>query len=321
LPPITTVGEQLVCIVCQAQQVAYRSSLQCGGCFARMRGDLATVADAYELLADGMSAIPPGWRTGTIHSASSEAPLPFRSDFHDLRVEISGTIHSWARTVAEKRTPPAAGPADSSLPTTVKWLRAQLPWCSTQQWVTDLAAELKDLRRQAHALVPWQAARTDLPTPCGGCGRLTLTQYAEDDGVICTNRACGGIYEWPQYVELVYAWCDRVTMEARRRRALDRPPTDDDRRLAVALDPGDLDNPAAIWLTTDQAAEAAHVDAGRIRGWASRGKIRPHYVDDTDDAPLYRLSDVLEAEASTRRGRRELTLLGEAFASINARAA
>lgn len=312
-----TDGELLVCIICRAREVAYATSFLCKGCFARVRGDLATVADAYEQLAEGMSAIAPSWRTGTIHYAESEAKLPFRTEFHDLREHIVGVLRSWARMIGEEHTPALAGPADASVATTVKWIRARLPWCSTRRWIVDLAGELHQLRREANALVPWQAARVDLAAPCSVCGRLTLTRYTEDDDVTCRNRACGVVYTWLQYVELVYAWCDRVTLEARRRKGLHRAPTDDDERLAVALD-DDADDPATRWLTTDQAAEVAHVDAGTIRSWASRGKLIPHYYGG-DLLPWYRELDVLNIEASTRRGRRELSLLGEALASINAR--
>lgn len=312
-----TDGDSAICIVCRARPTAYDDSHQCGGCFARMRGDLGSLIDVYAWLAVGMANPKPGWRTGSIHAVSTESPIPFRVELHDQREKILGALRRWAKDVGERRQ--LVGPLDSSINTTANWLRIQLSWCSTQYWVKDLAAELRTLRAESSLLYPWQGARQNLAAPCGNCARLTLTLYTGDDDVTCRNRECGVMYSWPDYVQIVYVWLDRVTMEARRRRGLEREPTDLDERLAVALDPSDLDDPAAIWLTTDQAAEAAHVDAGRIRGWASRGKIKPHPDDDPDAPPRYREFDVLTVEASTRRGRRELSLLGEALAAINQR--
>lgn len=303
------------CVICQVREVAYDGNMACGGCYARLKGDLATVADAYDQLAAAMSALAPGWRTGAIHG-TEEPKLPFDPDLHDLRQRIIGTLYDWARMIGEEHTPPLAGPADASLETTTRWLRARLPWCSTRPWVDELARELRELRREAGAKVRLQAAYVSLPTPCSGCGRLTLVEYTGDDAVTCRNRECGGLYDWPAYAALVQAWCDRVTMEARRRRTLEREPTDDDRRLVAALDPNDPDDPAGTWLTTEQAAEAAHVEDGIIRSWANRGKLKAELVD---DVPYYLLADVLNVEAGTRRGRRELTLLGEAFAYLRQR--
>lgn len=312
---ITDVGAA-ICIACHTRPVAFDSWL-CGGCFARLRSDLTTVADAFDQLADGMSAMAPGWKTGAIHG-TEEPRLPFNPDLHDLRVRIVAAIDTWVRRVIRDHPHPGrlTGPADYSLTTMVDWLRIHLPWCSRQYWVEQLARELRTLIRETGTHIRLQAAYTALPTPCGGCGRLSLVEYHGDDAVTCRNRECGGLYEWPVYAELVQKWCDRVTMEARRRLTLDRPPTEQDRRLAAALDKDDIADPAGIWLTTDEAAEAAHVAAGTIRSWASRGELTAELVE---DVPYYRLADVLAREAATRTARRELSLLGEAFAHIRER--
>lgn len=303
-----------LCIICHMRESAFGTWL-CGGCFARLRGDLAAVADAFEQLAEGMSAIAPGWRTGAIHG-SEQARLPFDVELHDLRQHIIGTLEKWAARVVAEHPARLHGPADRSPATAVEWLRTHLSFCSGQSWVDELARELRTLIREAGGRVRLQIAYRRLPTPCGGCGRLTLVEYTGDDAVICRNRACGGLYDWPTYAQLVQSWCDRVTMEARRRRGLGRTPTEDDRRLAAALDPDDDADPAGIWLTTDEAAEAAHVAGGTIRSWASRGELTAELVD---DVPHYRLADVLAREAATRTARRELSLLGEAFAHLRER--
>jgi hypothetical protein len=311
---IVTDAATRICIGCRTRPVAYDGTWLCGGCFARLRSDLAAVVDAYDQLAEGMSAIAPGWRTGAIHG-SEEARLPFDPDLHDLRVRIIAALERWTGRVLAEHPGRLHGPADRTLTTAVEWMRIHLPWCSGQSWVEELARELRTLIREAGTSVGLQTAYRKLPTPCGGCGRLTLVEYTGDDAVTCRNRDCGGLYDWPTYIQLVDSWCARVTMEARRRRGLARTPTDDDRRLAAALDQDD-DDPAGIWLTTDEAAEAAHVAAGTIRSWASRHELTAEFVD---DVPYYRLDHVLAREAATRTARRELSLLGEAFAHLHER--
>lgn len=306
-----------VCVLCHTRTVAYEGTWLCGGCFARLRSELATIADAYDQLAEGMAAIAPGWRTGTIHG-SEEPKLPFNPDLHDLRVRITATLDRWTSRIITEHPGRLHGPADRSLTAMIEWMRVHLSWCSGQSWVAELARELRALIREAGTTVRLQTAYRSLPTPCGGCGRLSLVEYTGDDVITCRNRACGGLYDMPTYVQLVQHWCDRVTMEARRRRGLARTPTDDDRRLAAALDPDDDADPAGIWLDTHQAAEAAHVASGTIRGWASRGELIAYYYEG-DETPRYRLADVLAREAATRTGRRELTLLGEAFAHLRER--
>jgi hypothetical protein len=68
------------------------------------------------------------------------------------------------------------------------------------------------------------------------------------------------------------------------------------------MTPADFDDPGQRYLTTAQAAVAAHVPEATIRDWARRGLITPRYSE----------LDVLQAEAKTRRAARARQLVDEA---------
>lgn len=200
------------CIVCLERE-PYGNSLLDGGCFARMRGDLATVQWAYSWLGATMLALPASWKPGTLHRAGESQP-PTSLGMHDVRVDIHDTLASWARMIAEEHTPALHGPADDTVHAIAVWLRARLQWCSDQPWCDQFASALTILRQNAYALAPWDRSRIDLPLPCPkprGCGLLTLSLYSGDDGVTCRNRACGRVISWADYYLEVRAEWTRQT--------------------------------------------------------------------------------------------------------------
>jgi hypothetical protein len=80
--------------------------------------------------------------------------------------------------------------------------------------------------------------------------------------------------------------------------------------LAQLPRPSDPDDPAQAFLTTRQAAEAAHVEPTAIRDWARRGLIT---AVAHGSSSYYLELDVLQAEAQTRREARRRRLAAEAM--------
>lgn len=201
------------CTVCGLRDHLGRSFI-CGGCFARILGDLCTLEFAYAWLGAQMVAPQPTWKPGTIHQAGgSRPPLPVA--LHDARVDIHGKLASWARLIAEEAN--MRGPADDTVPAIATWLRAQLHWASDQAWCDDYAAELAELRGMAYGLAPWDRARTDLPLPCParGCGMLSLSWYSGSETVVCRSRVCGHRMTSEDYVKAVVAEWERQTVDDR----------------------------------------------------------------------------------------------------------
>jgi hypothetical protein len=204
---VTGLAQLYICVVCQVRAPAYESSMLCGGCYARLRGNLGAVAWAYEWLGDAMASPAAAWKTGTIHRAGG-SKLPFQAAYHDARVHIQAVLVDWARRIGEEHRPGPAGsrqsrPADQDVRTLSRWISARLQWASEQPWCDQLDRDLHDLRATAHGLVPWTRGRRDLPLPCPGCALLSLSLYAGDDGIACRNRACGHTITWADYEEKV----------------------------------------------------------------------------------------------------------------------
>lgn len=76
----------------------------------------------------------------------------------------------------------------------------------------------------------------------------------------------------------------------------------------------DPDDPAQTYLTTEEAASAAHVRTDTIRDWDRRGLITPIARGVSN---YYLELDVLKVEAETRRGPRRKQLAGEAMNGLS----
>jgi hypothetical protein len=197
------------CTICHQRPPRDPSGI-CGGCYARTRGDLNTLAWAHTWL--GVAMLTPGtsWKPGTLHRAPGPQP-PYGLQYHDQREQIEAVLSSWVTAVAYEGA--LAGPADKTVTGLTAWLRIRLPWISEQSWCRDFATELSDQRAAAHALAPWERGRRDLPVPCPRCGLLTLSLYGGDDGVTCRNRECGEMIAWYRYDREVRKWHDRMTIQ------------------------------------------------------------------------------------------------------------
>jgi hypothetical protein len=201
-----------LCVACVAQP-PYWPSYLCGGCYARLRGDLATVAWAYGWLGATMLSLGTAWKPGTIHRAGGSRP-PFEVQLHDAREEIRLAVTRWGKRIGEQHEPAIPGPADWSVHTVGRWMQRHTQWCSDQPWCADLMADLAELRTAASALSPWQRARRDMPFPCPRCNWLSLSLYTGSDGITCRNRACGAPMTWADYEKRVTDWYETYLRES-----------------------------------------------------------------------------------------------------------
>lgn len=198
----------MMCILCHEREPVGRSLLD-GGCFARMRGDLATAVWAHAWL-ETTALTPPGvWKPGTRHRAGGSQP-PLNVALIDACVDIHGKLGSWARMIAEEHVPALHGPAADTVPAIGVWLRERLPWVSDQPWCDEFAGELSVLRRTAYGLAPWDRSRSDMPLPCPSCGLLSLSLYSGDEAITCRTRLCGRVLALPEYHGEVAAWWERA---------------------------------------------------------------------------------------------------------------
>jgi hypothetical protein len=200
------------CICCAVRPHLGRSFI-CGGCYARMLGDLSVLEFAYAWLGAQMAAPLPAWKPGTLHRAGeSRPPLPVA--LHDARMDIHGKLGSWARLIAEEAR--MRGPERDEVPAIASWLRIQLHYASDQPWCDDYATELADLRKSAYGLAPWDSARTDLALKCPGCGMLSLSLYSGSETVVCRVRLCGHRMTGPDYMRAVAEEWQRQQEQTRR---------------------------------------------------------------------------------------------------------
>jgi hypothetical protein len=203
-----------LCVVCDTRPRKDRSHT-CGGCFVRLRIELATVLGAHDWLGGNMGPGSAGLN-GAVTRRPGESRPPYRVEFSDARTLIHKKLAEWAGYIAREHFPPLAGPADDTLPAIGVWLRARLPWVSDQPWAGEFLEQLGQLRREAYGLAPWDRMRTDLPLPCPGkgCGLLTLSLYGGDDAVVCRNRTCGHVMTAYEYKKGVEEWMERRREEA-----------------------------------------------------------------------------------------------------------
>lgn len=203
---------ELPCLACQINQPVNRSRM-CGSCFGRMRTDTAILAGAHTWLGVAMHTPPPAFKAGTIGRSAGGTRPPFRLELHDMRVDISGKLTSWARVVIAEQIGAGAGPADGEVRTVAAWLTERLGWVSYQLWCDDMAREFREAARDARGLVPWESIGRGLPLPCPGCGYLTLTLYSGTDTIACRNRDCGRTMIWAHYVTAVREQHDALTKQ------------------------------------------------------------------------------------------------------------
>lgn len=213
-----------LCVVCSVRPCKGDSEL-CGGCFVRLRVELATVQWAHDWLGVAMAASGVGPDTGVVHRSAESRP-PYRLDITDARTDIEAKLASWARMIGEEHFPPLAGPLDATVPGICTWLRARLPWCSDQPWVDSFLAELAELRRMAYGLAPWDRTRTDMPLPCPACTLLSLSLYGGDDAVVCRARDCGHVMTAYEYKREVDEWMQRRRLEIAENAMREAPDAD-----------------------------------------------------------------------------------------------
>lgn len=162
-----------------------------GGCYARLRADLANLRFGYIHLGNEISALRAAKREGTRHGKSESRP-PLNVDLVDVRWATEETVLAWGAYIAENHQPAIRGPLERTVPTVIRWLLDQaLGWVSNQTWVWEFANDIGDLRHRAYSAAPWQRVRIDLPTPCPDCRMLTLSTYPGDAQAVCRQRACG----------------------------------------------------------------------------------------------------------------------------------
>lgn len=177
-----------------------RHGLLCGGCYGRLERTIAELPAVHTWL---QGALQPGTTAGEHVTATREPPTPLRVDVYDERVDIAGKLTEWARLVAEERQ--LHGPTDSRPESTAAFLLTHLDWSAAQPWVDEYAAEMFELRRDAHTLAPWTPGTHRLPAPCPTCDALTLIRHDGADHVTCDSRAggCGRSWSETQYRRLV----------------------------------------------------------------------------------------------------------------------
>lgn len=179
---------ELRCVACH-DRPRWTDTLMCGGCFVRLRSDIATIVTAHAELGADMQAIHTGHGGGAHTKPGSR--LPFGADQHDKRVQIEAQLTGWARIIAEEHQPAIHGPADGSMPTVGQWVADLLPWVTYQDWCDAMALELGETALSVRALVATEPRRRELPGICPGCRMLSLVQYDGDTVVLCRIRDCG----------------------------------------------------------------------------------------------------------------------------------
>jgi hypothetical protein len=124
----------------------------------------------------------------------------------NLRQQITGTIASWCRVVAEDRgiTPPA-GPEISR---TAPWLTTHVDWCAAHRWVDEMLLELRQVTGRAIGITDIPARRVELGEQClvhadgERCvGEVTIIIRGDEWIARCSE--CVGDQEATQYLRIV----------------------------------------------------------------------------------------------------------------------
>jgi hypothetical protein len=177
--------------------------LVCDPCLNGMRATLRAIPAALIVLREGSMQRERTGETG--RAGTREAPLPCRLDTLNLiGPAASGTVHdpygdqigqraivdvlgSWVRLVCEERR--LNGPARYREEDLAKWLAAQLGWVSTQAFVGELAAELRDLLWAIRGIARVDVRTRAISRPCPRCELLTLARTDHDSYTRCSS--CG----------------------------------------------------------------------------------------------------------------------------------
>jgi hypothetical protein len=82
----------------------------------------------------------------------------------NLRQQITGTVASWCRVVAEDRglTPPDSVDISRTAP----WLTTHVDWCAAHRWVDEMLVELRQITGRAVGITDIPARRVELGEQC-----------------------------------------------------------------------------------------------------------------------------------------------------------
>lgn len=167
----------------------------CSGCLYGLTEALECLPRQWDTL--GRSLAPQS-RTGPQVTGTRERALPINVAVADQREDIRGKLASWSVMIAEERgiTPPGAGTPHVTAP----WLLVHLRWACAQPWLDEYAAEIRQLRSRANALLYPTGRRRVEVGPCveHGCdGTLTATIAPLDD-LLPSSVTCD--------VDLAHTW-------------------------------------------------------------------------------------------------------------------
>ncbi|MEU2236140.1 hypothetical protein [Streptomyces vietnamensis] len=172
----------LPCILCDKSS---RSRIH-EGCEARMRENLEALPGLYRALA---GALQPGRRGDGGRPSTRTAPIPANETALDLRARggIEGVVGGWARDLCEREswTIPAYQSIEAVIDWSCKILVTNLRViCDEHPAVREMADEIRQVTRQARALVTGERAprrvSVQCSTPdCSGILRVTLDTAGE----------------------------------------------------------------------------------------------------------------------------------------------
>lgn len=174
------------------------AGLLCSRCGALLEQRLAEIPARHTLLRSvlgGMQAAPPDGSRPT----KGNPPTPLNIDAHDHLDLLHQVVASWACQIAQQRQ--LRGPDRRDVQHLAPWLVSQIDWIVEQDWVGDLAEELRDLSNLADTLTRWRRGWHPLPAPCPGCDQHALGRWDGDDHVSCAE--CGERWAEDDYRRLV----------------------------------------------------------------------------------------------------------------------
>lgn len=202
----------------RAPHAASRGFL-CSDGFTRLERHLSELPALARWLQANLAGTS-GTGFGDYTTGSHDRPLPINDGIADHLTQITDTVNSWCRLVAEERDlrgPWRPLPSDgwperdrlrraveqtASLENLTVFLLAQLDWTVQQLWIDDYATEIEDLTSTAHGLVPSQPRTYRMPAPCPSCDAIELQRKDGDDRIEC--QGCGRLWTEDEYLRLVF---------------------------------------------------------------------------------------------------------------------